>query len=253
MNRENVSMAVGFAILALGIVILLFTFIQALALVTNPGEYFREQFPEEQEEETFEPPRARWSWSSNDLTVDFSDESEEGDGAITRWSWEFDDGGTSSQQNPQHTYNDPGNYRVRFEVEDDNGETSTSYGDVYVEMGNSQSGTSEESQGDFGLDISFGNFIGPLAAAWLVSILYIVMFLVGGSLVKGGWNLIKPGPSTVKLKIRPKKVETEMEGQPYPYQGAPAYYPQQPQQGQPQTNQKSSENKEYIPDEDDLE
>jgi hypothetical protein len=239
MNRENVSMAVGFAILALGIVILLFTFIQALALVTGPGDYFREQFPEDEEEETFEAPRARWSWSSNDLTVDFSDETEEGDGAITRWSWEFDDGGTSSQQHPQHTYGNPGNYRVRLEVEDENGETSTSYGDIYVEMGNHQSGSSEEDMGDFDFNFDIGNVMGPMAAAWLVSILYIVMFLVGGSLVKGGWNLIKPGPSTVKLKIKPKKLEMEMEGQPYPHQDVK----------HSRAARKPSENKEYPPDE----
>jgi PKD repeat protein len=253
MNRENVSMAVGFVILALGIVILLFTFIQALALVTNPGDYFREQFPEDEEEETFEPPRARFSWDANDLSVDFSDETEQGDGSITSWSWEFDDGGMSSQRDPQHTFNNDGNYRVRLEVEDENGETSTSYGDIYVEMGNQDNGRSEESEGSFGLDFNFGNVMGPAAAAWLVSILYIVMFLVGGSLVKGGWNLIKPGPSTVKLKIRPKKVETEMEGaaQPYPNQRAPTYYPQQAQQGGAphQTTKKTAEKKEYPPDE----
>lgn len=240
-------MAVGFVILALGIVILLFTFMQAYAMISNVGDYFDEQFPGEGGDNDFEPPRAQFSWSTDDLDVQFSDEAEEGDASITSWDWNFNDGATSNQQNPQHTYGDSGDYRVRLEVEDTNGETSTSYGEVFVEMGRQDGGTSEGDGRESGFDLNFGS----MAGGFLVAILFLVMFLVGGSLVKGGWNLIKPGPSTVKLKIRPKKVETEMEGQPYPYQGAPAYYPQQAQQGgaQPQTSQKTAEKKEYPPDE----
>ena len=136
-------------------------------------------------------------------------------------------------------------------MEDANGETSTSYGDINVEIGRQDGGTSDDDGRESGFDLNFASMSG----GFLVAILFLVMFLVGGSLVKGGWNLIKPGPSTVKLKIRPKKVETEIEGQPYPYQGAPAYYPQQTQQGgtQPQTAQRAAEKKEYPPDEEHIE
>ena len=41
--------------------------------------------------------------------VQFSDEST---GVISSWQWEFGDGGTSSQQNPIHTYSDTGGYDV---------------------------------------------------------------------------------------------------------------------------------------------
>ena len=43
------------------------------------------------------------------LTVDFTDQST---GNPTSWSWDFGDGGTSTQQNPSHTYNDVGTYTV---------------------------------------------------------------------------------------------------------------------------------------------
>ncbi|HSE71576.1 MAG TPA: phytase [Nocardioidaceae bacterium] len=43
------------------------------------------------------------------LTVSFTDTST---GAPTSWSWDFGDGGTSTQQNPTHVYDDPGTYTV---------------------------------------------------------------------------------------------------------------------------------------------
>jgi PKD repeat protein len=42
-------------------------------------------------------------------TVNFTDQST---GPVTSWSWNFGDGGTSSAQNPAHTYNAPGVYTV---------------------------------------------------------------------------------------------------------------------------------------------
>ncbi len=43
-------------------------------------------------------------------TVNFSDASV----GATAWSWNFGDGGTSTQQNPSHTYNTLGNYNVKL-------------------------------------------------------------------------------------------------------------------------------------------
>jgi len=43
------------------------------------------------------------------LTVSFTDQSS---GSPTGWSWTFGDGGTSSAQNPNHTYNNAGTYTV---------------------------------------------------------------------------------------------------------------------------------------------
>lgn len=46
----------------------------------------------------------------------FNDESIIGDGAITSWSWDFGDGGTSAQQNPSHAYDTFGDYDVQLTV-----------------------------------------------------------------------------------------------------------------------------------------
>jgi PKD repeat protein len=50
------------------------------------------------------------------LPVSFGDQST-GTG-INGWSWDFGDGGTSTSQNPQHLYADPGSYTVRLIVSD---------------------------------------------------------------------------------------------------------------------------------------
>lgn len=47
------------------------------------------------------------------LLVNFTDQST---GSITSWSWNFGDNTTSIQQNPSHTYNDPGKYTVSLMV-----------------------------------------------------------------------------------------------------------------------------------------
>ena len=47
------------------------------------------------------------------LTVSFTDQSA---GNPTSWSWVFGDGGTSTDQNPEHTYMNPGSYTVALTV-----------------------------------------------------------------------------------------------------------------------------------------
>ncbi|MBD3297216.1 MAG: PKD domain-containing protein, partial [candidate division Zixibacteria bacterium] len=77
------------------------------------------------------PPTAEFSGSptSGDypLQVDFSDQST---GNPTSWSWDFGDGGTSTSQNPSHTYNAAGTYTVALTVSNACGndtETKTDY------------------------------------------------------------------------------------------------------------------------------
>ncbi|MBD3257512.1 PKD domain-containing protein, partial [candidate division GN15 bacterium] len=61
------------------------------------------------------------------LAVNFTDLSSDGP---TSWDWDFGDGGTSTAQNPSHTYNDVGTYTVSLTVSNAYGsdvETKTSY------------------------------------------------------------------------------------------------------------------------------
>lgn len=50
------------------------------------------------------------------LTVQFTDASQGFGGGIDDWSWDFGDGQTSNQPNPQHTYNSEGNYTVSLTI-----------------------------------------------------------------------------------------------------------------------------------------
>ncbi len=51
----------------------------------------------------------------------YFDQSTAGDANITGWNWDFGDGNTSDEQNPLHTFDDPGSYPVTLTVADENG------------------------------------------------------------------------------------------------------------------------------------
>ena len=52
------------------------------------------------------------------LNVSFTDLSLAGTNGITSWTWDFGDGGTSSDQNPSHVYSAQGTYTVTLTVSD---------------------------------------------------------------------------------------------------------------------------------------
>jgi PKD repeat protein len=229
MDKDKVPPIIGAVLLVAGILVVFFVFTQAFALVTNVGGYFREQFPEDEGDGDVTGPTAAFSWNADELDVNFVDESEPGDADIRHWEWDFGDGSSSNQNEPSYTYNSDGDYRVSLRVEDQNGESHTTHGDIQVEMGNfnARGQSDEDFGGDFSFELGMGNILFPIAAALLVGMLFMVMFLVGAAMIKAGWNLIKPGPSTLKLKIKPKKLEVE---QAHP---DPAYSPQPVRSSQP--------------------
>jgi PKD repeat protein len=70
-------------------------------------------------------PTADFTFSVTDLDVSFSDASTDPDGAVVSWSWDFGDGGSSTAQNPSHTYAAAGSYDVTLTVTDDGGLTAS--------------------------------------------------------------------------------------------------------------------------------
>lgn len=81
-------------------------YISVNAAYTQPGASFSADPP------TFAQP----------FTVQFHDRST---GLPTSWSWNFGDGGTSSEQNPVHTYPGNGTFIVTLEVSNPAGSTDT--------------------------------------------------------------------------------------------------------------------------------
>jgi parallel beta-helix repeat protein len=82
------------------------------------------------------PPEANFTYSPlnpTDLdTVQFTDSSYDLDGDIVNYTWDFDDGNISYEQNPTHQYGDDGAYHVTLIVKDDDGATDSISKDVIV-------------------------------------------------------------------------------------------------------------------------
>ena len=78
------------------------------------------------------PPTASFTSSTSNLTASFTDASSDSDGTIVSRSWNFGDGGTSTAQNPSHTYGAAGTYTVTLTVTDDDGASATASASVTV-------------------------------------------------------------------------------------------------------------------------
>ena len=197
LKRDHMDLLLGIGVLALGLGLLVFTFSHALALAGSPGDFLRTQMPQNQ---TPKGPAASFRWDSNGFNVTVADTSQQGDAAITSWQWDFGDGARQSGQNPgMHTYTSPGAYQTSLIVRDGNGKETRS--------------------GESGLDPAAGlslNFdltgiLQPLAIVLLTGAMYLVLAIVGGTVTKAGWNLIKPKPETVRVRMKPRQLTQAFE------------------------------------------
>ncbi len=84
-------------------------------------------------------PSANFTFATSGLTANFTDTSTDSGGTINAWSWTFGDGGTSTQQNPSHTYAAAGNYSVT--------ETVTDSGSSHTQSSKTQSVTVSSASG----------------------------------------------------------------------------------------------------------
>ena len=68
-------------------------------------------------------------------TIQFQDASEDPDGNITLWEWDFGDGNISNEQNPTHKYDEAATYTIILTITDNHGSTDTISKDLIIEIG----------------------------------------------------------------------------------------------------------------------
>lgn len=203
MRTETVDRIIGCVLLIVGVAILVFVLISALGLATAPGDFYRQQIPEE---EKVEGPTAEFSWASDSLIVYFTDESQAGSADLSVRSWNFGDGNTSNVGSPINLYGMEGQYEVTLRVSDQNGKRSTARASVNVEFLRTYGGTSQIDESSDAGDVDMGTFGYSMGVGILMTGLYMVMFLVGAAILKAGWSMMKPKPERLKVKLKPKEV-----------------------------------------------
>ena len=210
LKRDHVELLIGIGVLALGLGLLLFTFSHALTIATAPGAFFRNQFPQEQAPRG---PSASFGWDSNGFDATVQETSRAGDATITSWEWNFGDGTRVSGQNPgPHTYANASVYQVSLIVRDGNGMESRAVAQVEAVPSQARSG---ESMGDptAGLQLGFdvSGILQPVAITFLTFGMYVVLAMVGGAVTRAGWNMIKPKPETIRVRLKPKHLTQAIE------------------------------------------
>lgn len=79
-----------------------------------------------------QPPTANFSFTSNGLTVAFTDASSDSDGSIASRSWNFGDSTSSTATSPSKTYSAAGTYTVSLSVTDNQGAANSTSRSVTV-------------------------------------------------------------------------------------------------------------------------
>ncbi len=107
-----------------------------------------------------QPPAADFNFSPNEprvgQTVTFTDTSTDA-GTIVDRSWDFGDGQTSTEDNPTHTYDTPGTFRVSLLVSNDAGLSTTASKTLTVLPAGSSEGVSGDSMVVGFISLSFEN------------------------------------------------------------------------------------------------
>jgi hypothetical protein len=210
LRRDHVEMLLGLAVLALGIGLLIFTFSHALAIASAPGDFFRSQVPQNQAPKG---PAASFRWDTNDFNATLQDTSRSGDAAITSREWDFGDGTRVSGPSPgPHRYTNASVYQASLIVRDANGKESRALAQVQVVPRQIRSGESvADPTAGINLGFDLSGILQPVAITFLTFGMYVVMTLVGGAITRAGWNMVKPKPETIRVRLKPRDLTRAME------------------------------------------
>src|SRR5438093_9299651 len=213
LKREHAELLIGIGVLALGLGLLLFSAPPAHANPPAPGDFFRGQFPQQ----TPQGPIASFTWDTNGSnTTTVQDTSRQGDVAIASWDWNFGDGARVSGRNPgPHMYANASVYQVSLIIRDDNGKERRAIAQVQAVPMQPRSGDSL-AEPTAGLQLSFdlSGILQPVAITFLTFGMYVVLSMVGGAVTRAGWNMIKPKPEPIRVRLKPRQLTQTMEEDP---------------------------------------
>lgn len=202
-KEETYGIIWGTILLVIGLAILLFVFTNALDAAQNPSSKLEQWVPEE-----MKGPTGLFNWWSHDKSVEFSDVSVKGNSEISKWAWDFGDGYSSNEQNPNHEYLAIGEYTVTLEVEDENGKSNIAKTRISLVEGGSNQGQTQSSMSlDLGLDLTFKRLM--VSVVFLAAFAIIVM--VGGRILMAGCRLIRPNVKLFKMKVKPKEIDEKID------------------------------------------
>ena len=109
------------------------------------------------------------------VTVTFNGSGTDSDGRIVSYFWDFGDGFTSTDQNPTHTFTEPGEYLVRLYVFDDDNASGTTAVTIIVKESEQpppdKSPSGEEEKND-------RYYVGVAGAAIALGLIIIVLWLI---------------------------------------------------------------------------
>lgn len=229
-RREKTELISGFIVLGLGIALLIASFVIAAGFVSSPGAFLRSQTSGSGTDQP-SGPRASFTYNVTGLDIEVHSNSQQGDASITSYEWDFGDGSSASGQNAMHTY--PGDFSgyVRLTVRDGNNKENSAIASVQASPSVDIRGNSMTDPADIASSFDFSSVFGPIVGAvsgvviaLLVFTGLFTMWLVGASITKAGWNLIKPKPEMIRVRVKPKDLEVEPV---YPQAAAPVAYPSQ--------------------------
>lgn len=149
----------------------------------------------------------------------FEDLSETGDAPIIRWRWELGDGTVATGPDAEHEYAEPGEYRVRLEVEDENGQTDRISDRIAVPEEGREEGQlepEEELLDLSGVESSVEDLVATVTRSTqtfvvigLFGLAAVLLTLLGWRVARVGVMLLRPLPGEPPKRRRRKQAQTE--------------------------------------------
>ena len=221
MDREKLGWWLGIVVFALGIALLAFTFYSAFMLATNPNGFLQKQLGDV-------PVRAEavlsvgLTFSPNPVSVDTQMQGtitiSGGPTPYSVWINGTMPNGCQPQAQPMQISASPYNFQCtptqtgQFNPSVDAADNAGDHGSTSVSLTvqSTGGGNGGNNTGSGAVSVS----LLPIAVVMLTLGGYGIMALVGGVLMKSGWNLIKPRPETIRVRLKPKDLTQALEPEP---------------------------------------